>query len=312
MSDILAAIADSLFGWTVITLILSWILAGSYPLFARSVSRSNALRGSQFTLVYGLLAPAAATVALIVLSLPTLAFPLINAHCHGGVCAPHSLHMSTETLEGIASVAAAVVALTVMGMLMTAQLVNSRQWLRSLKGLSQAGAPSYRVMDSNEPLAWCAGLLRPVVYVSSSLVNTLSKQELQLILAHENAHALRRDNLRKWLLHWATLCWPAPLKRRIRLDHSNYNERVCDVAAALGERSPVPLKSLIETLSHCQNQRYQQRQRINDLARELGSGSQQQGSAATLTLLFITVVVYITITISAIHFGHPLLEWLAS
>lgn len=47
-----------------------------------------------------------------------------------------------------------------------------------------------------EPLAFCIGLLRPCVVVSTGLVEQVSSPELTAILAHERRHQQRRDPLR--------------------------------------------------------------------------------------------------------------------
>jgi Zn-dependent protease with chaperone function len=47
-----------------------------------------------------------------------------------------------------------------------------------------------------EPLAFCIGLLRPRVVVSTGLVEQVSSSELAAILAHERRHQQRRDPLR--------------------------------------------------------------------------------------------------------------------
>jgi Zn-dependent protease with chaperone function len=52
------------------------------------------------------------------------------------------------------------------------------------------------VFDDAEVLAFCAGLLRPQVYVSTGALRALSEPELDAVLAHERHHARRRDPLR--------------------------------------------------------------------------------------------------------------------
>lgn len=69
-------------------------------------------------------------------------------------------------------------------------------------------------LDSRERVAFCAGLYRPRVYVSLGLVATLAGDELVAVLAHENAHARRRDPLRGLLMRaCADVAFFAPLLR---------------------------------------------------------------------------------------------------
>jgi Zn-dependent protease with chaperone function len=55
-------------------------------------------------------------------------------------------------------------------------------------------------ITSAAPAAFCAGTLRPRVYVTDSLVELLSPPELAAVIAHERAHAQRRDPLQRSLL----------------------------------------------------------------------------------------------------------------
>lgn len=52
------------------------------------------------------------------------------------------------------------------------------------------------VVPTDRPLAFCAGLLRPRVYVSEGAIATLAPAALAAAIAHEAHHAARRDPLR--------------------------------------------------------------------------------------------------------------------
>jgi hypothetical protein len=52
------------------------------------------------------------------------------------------------------------------------------------------------VVPNARPLAFCAGLLRPRVYVSTGSLARLTEAELAAVVAHEAHHAARRDPLR--------------------------------------------------------------------------------------------------------------------
>lgn len=322
MSNTITHIANYLFGWTVITVGVSWFLALAYPLLLRSLTGATAERGSLFTLVYSLVAPLAAVFALIILSLPELAFPFISEHCHDAVCSPHTLHMTTDTVEGILAVLAVVIVLTGLIALMAEQLHRSRARLKTLSGLSQPGSASYLIVDSPKTMAWCAGLLKPQVFLSSGLVGAVSAQQLRLIVAHEQTHAIRRDNLRKWVLHWVTIAWPSGRKLLIRRNFSNYSERICDLVAVRSEEGVTELSDIVETLATCdvgvestaatkiKNYDEQQRQqRIAALESELRL-QRAEGQNYFKPVAFITSFWLIAI-MTAIHFGHPLLEWLS-
>lgn len=52
------------------------------------------------------------------------------------------------------------------------------------------------VIDAPQPDAFCAGLLRPRVYITNAAVALLGRSELAAVLAHEAHHARARDPLR--------------------------------------------------------------------------------------------------------------------
>jgi Zn-dependent protease with chaperone function len=52
-------------------------------------------------------------------------------------------------------------------------------------------------LDDPASSAFCAGLLRPRVYVTSGMVTALADEELAAVLVHEAEHARRRDPLRR-------------------------------------------------------------------------------------------------------------------
>jgi Peptidase family M48 len=58
------------------------------------------------------------------------------------------------------------------------------------------GHPSVLVIADPRPQAFCAGYLRPTVYISQRAVDLLSGPELRAVLAHEHHHRQVRDPLR--------------------------------------------------------------------------------------------------------------------
>lgn len=51
------------------------------------------------------------------------------------------------------------------------------------------------VIDSNEIIAFTSGLLKTKIYLSKGLIKSLTKKELQAVIAHEKFHALKYDPL---------------------------------------------------------------------------------------------------------------------
>jgi Zn-dependent protease with chaperone function len=93
---------------------------------------------------------------------------------------------------------------TVGGLEVAAVIRASWRQLRGYRGLRVALGrarpldvdPTVKVIPDPRPQAFCAGYLRPEVYVSQRAVELLTEAELGAVLAHENHHRRVRDPLR--------------------------------------------------------------------------------------------------------------------
>ena len=56
-------------------------------------------------------------------------------------------------------------------------------------------AEQLRIVGLGEPFAFCAGLLRPRIFLSTGLLDRLAADELEAVLRHEAWHVSRRDPL---------------------------------------------------------------------------------------------------------------------
>lgn len=78
------------------------------------------------------------------------------------------------------------------------ELCAQRRAHRVLRGSASVtvGSAAVHVIDEDRPLAFCHGLLRPRIYLSSGTLSALAPAEIEALLAHERHHARRRDPLR--------------------------------------------------------------------------------------------------------------------
>lgn len=108
---------------------------------------------------------------------------------------PDLTALSVLTLA-LGSGAFAVLALA--GRSVSRQLRASRRFPATLQitGPARSGRPRTLVFADEAPKAFCAGLLRPRIYVSTGAIAALADDELQAVLAHERHHARCRDPLR--------------------------------------------------------------------------------------------------------------------
>ncbi|GLS24796.1 M56 family metallopeptidase [Marinibactrum halimedae] len=314
--SLLTTILNQVFGWVVLTVLLSWISAIGYPLISRTLVKKEAGQSALFSLLYGLLAPAATTVTMILLSLPALSFIFVIDHCHATHCAPHTVHMQKETIKGAMLVSLILVLLLCVSVIMLMQLLKSRQKLKLLGQLSKKSTAAFRIVDSPAHLAWCVGLIRPQIYLSSGLIDALSPKQIEAVLAHELAHVVRKDNLRKWLLHWATFVWPSRFKHQIRRDLAHYIEQICDVMAAKVNSLAVVdtlerYDSLTKSGFNSSEPSYLESRR-EKLEQELNIHCGQKAAPLVYRLQSIGIMMFLggAAIILSVHFGHHLLEWL--
>jgi Zn-dependent protease with chaperone function len=105
-------------------------------------------------------------------------------------------------------------------------------------------ATAVRLVADPSPQAFCAGLLRPRVYISTGAVALLSADELAAVVEHESHHAARRDPLR---LLTAQVVGDAffflPALRHLRTRYAALAELAADEAAIRRLGGPQPLAS---------------------------------------------------------------------
>jgi Zn-dependent protease with chaperone function len=78
-----------------------------------------------------------------------------------------------------------------------AQILAQRRFERGLALVGSLPAhPDVLLVRDERAQAFCAGYLRPRVFVSTATVETLGPAELDAVIAHEAQHRLRRDPLR--------------------------------------------------------------------------------------------------------------------
>lgn len=94
----------------------------------------------------------------------------------------------------LASFGLAVTAMAIGGSLR--ELAAARRFHRRLATQNPRPMRGALVIDDERPLAFCAGLIRPRVYISTGALALLDDTGLDAVLAHERHHAARRDPLR--------------------------------------------------------------------------------------------------------------------
>ena len=114
------------------------------------------------------------------------------------------------------------------------QLVASRRYLEAnpISDHVVVDGTECRVVETPVPQAFCAGYLRPRVYLSRGAVESLSDDELRAVVTHELHHVGRRDPLRLLLARaLADGLFFIPLLRRSSERYAALGELAADEAA---------------------------------------------------------------------------------
>lgn len=83
-----------------------------------------------------------------------------------------------------------------------------------------------------KPAAITVGFWKPKVFLSTTLARALTPEQLQVVLAHEQAHVRHRDPLRQYLARTLSVFYPARIRRFICEDLALATEQACDEQAA--------------------------------------------------------------------------------
>jgi Zn-dependent protease with chaperone function len=151
---------------------------------ARWISRSLA---AALAVVAGLLA--AGAVELVV--------TVQRQACARGVTWAGCLRLDPAALLALAFCGLALLVCGLAALSLARQLLAERRLLASLAATS--GAPlgrHVRLVESDTPVAFCAGVVRPRVYVSAGMLALLEEDQLAAVLAHEEQHRRARDPLK--------------------------------------------------------------------------------------------------------------------
>jgi hypothetical protein len=155
---------------------------------------------------------------------------LLEDHClphdhHAHLCLRHGLWAPSGEAWGI---------LAVLGLAgasfwfrFTARLLEGRRQVRTLLRLARE-TQGFHLLPSRKALAFSVGLLHPRTLLSSAVVTALDEADLKVVLAHETAHAQRRDALRLVVAEALLVAVPRRIRRTLLDDLSLACEEACD------------------------------------------------------------------------------------
>ena len=109
----------------------------------------------------------------------------------------------------------------------------------------QFGEVSVYCLRASRHLCFTVGVLRPRIYVSTSLLEQLSLQHRDAMFSHEAAHVRRRDGLMNALLLMMRTLLPLPGSRLLYQDWQKAAERACDADAVRAIGDPCDVASAL-------------------------------------------------------------------
>ena len=139
-----------------------------------------------------------------------------------GVGVPSYMWLEPQTTGesvGLACFAAALLGLAIwcISIARASRLIlRSSHYMRQCKRIGQeisiegASVRTSR-LELDAPVIALAGVFRPMVWVSRSVIDVLSAEQLDAALRHENAHRVSRDNLKRLLFRLAPDIFPLTL-----------------------------------------------------------------------------------------------------
>ncbi len=289
-----------------------WIVFGialrvAYPGFKFLITRISAAQGSLLLLLYLSLPLVASGWLVLSMYWPDVARWLVVEHCHSGLCQPHGPVNDLAVWPAL-----------ILGVWIIARLVSrwrefylpARKYLKQLRRL---GVPrsSFIELPESSVAAFTVGILQSNIFLSRGLLELCSDQDVKTILAHEQAHQRRFDNLRRIVAGLLIAPLPQPLTRTMIDDHQLLCEQACDDTAA----KVISRESVAETVlkvARLQNPTPEYASAFADSHTRLRIEAllKQSGRPLPEALLYIGSIAALGLFLTLVDPLHHLFEWL--
>ena len=168
---------------------------------SRRRRRSNLDAGASRLFLLSLIIAAAALAAVVVALVDGTSSVRVGSHEPVG-----RFSVLNESFSYPHANAAAVVVLLLaaLGLFVVLRLIwaaaaevrAQRRFSRAIAARGPRSHGSVMLLDEAQPQAFCAGFLRPQIFLSTGALRQLGQDELEAVLAHEEHHRARRDPLR--------------------------------------------------------------------------------------------------------------------
>lgn len=232
-------------GFAVVFVLVAWTLSALIAVAMRAAGgtlrRLGPVAERRVTVLAAALPVLAALAVVATLLVVSLAG---DDHCpahdhHAHLCLTHGDDWANQPWA-VALVAAAGAVLLARLALYTGALLRGRRAVARLRSASTV-IDDIRIVESERPFCFVAGIRRPEIYASSTAWHGLGELERDAMLAHERGH-VRNDDLR-WraglevLTSFGAPLTPAPLLAR--WEHATERLRDRDAADTVGSTESV-------------------------------------------------------------------------
>ncbi len=231
----------------VASMLSSLLCSVLYAPFRQIIQRFAPSTRSLAALGFAAITPAVGLLTVLLNALPGHAQFVVLQHCHGAYCGPHAPEVVAATIGSICLIV--VAALLGLGLVswVVRRVVGVGRRLTAVFALSKPSSQHrYLVIDSDQPFAWCCGLLKQRIVISQALLSLMNAAQLEWVLAHEVAHAQRYDNLRNLAAGWMTWLWPRRQRYAMLSDMAADSERACDNTAQQEIGEPLLSRQLMD------------------------------------------------------------------
>ena len=194
---------------------------------------------------------AAAALLVVVVALTVVAtrlswglpsFAELARACQGFALA----HVDTGSILVLVLGSVSLASIVLAGRSLVRGITAARRFERELARFARPESPGVWRLDTDWPMAFCAGLHRPKVYVSRGALELLDERQRQAVVAHEAHHAARRDPLRLLIARAVSDgLFFLPVLRRLADRCAALAEVAADEAAVRATGSVQPLASVL-------------------------------------------------------------------
>jgi Zn-dependent protease with chaperone function len=242
----------------------------------------------------------AATVAIAVLLLVVVALDALRFHLPALIRGERIEVDAHTVVLGAFLALEALVLLRVAGSLRRRLAAHRRLGRLDVLAIHQVGAHRVRIVGGSRPAAFCAGLIRPQVYITECAVARLARDELRAVVEHEAAHARRGDPLRLAIAGvTADALGFIPALRGLARAQANVADLVADRATIAIVGAP-PLASAMLQLQEPVPER------VDHLLRRVSPGPRHASYAASFVLLLSLLVLAGALAVIPHDAGLPL------